>query len=44
MDVNGTHEITIALLDKEEASTEYKLNVTFSNQSLIPVEKPIEIL
>ena len=40
MDVNGTHEITIALLDREEGSEEYKVNVTFYKQGDVNIEVP----
>ena len=32
IDANGTHELTIVLLDQDDTSKEYKMNVTFSRQ------------
>ena len=32
IDANGTHELTIVLLDQDDNSKEYKMNVTFSRQ------------
>ena len=40
IDANGTHNITITLIDKEDASEKYKINVTFYKEREIVDKNP----